>query len=442
MKWLGKCPICQNWDTFVKEDILNNKPLKAHKGRSFSQEKDNVPLLINEISFKNEERYQTGVAEVDRVLGGGIVHGACMLIGGDPGIGKSTLLLQIMHSLALNKYKVMYVTAEESLKQTKLRANRLGIIDDPIYIMSETRLDKIKSQAKSLMPDILVIDSIQTIFSPTVDSMPGSISQVKECASEIMFFAKAEGISTFIVGHVTKEGMVAGPRMLEHLVDTVLYFEGNQHNQYRVLRSVKNRFGSTNEIGVFEMKAKGLEQVTNPSEYFLSERKKDSAGSCVLVTLEGTRPLLVEFQALVSPAVYGNPRRNALGIDINRLNMLIAVMEKKLGYTLSGQDIFANVVGGIKIQDPSADLGIIAAIASSYLNKPICSKTVLLGEVGLVGEVRTASQIEQRIVEVNKMGFTRILLPLKNKNSTDSTNSNMKASYVHEVQTALEGIFN
>ncbi|MFO7667915.1 MAG: DNA repair protein RadA [Desulfobacterales bacterium] len=409
-KWLGKCPDCGQWQTFV-EEYQNTKPATSLEGLLSSSRE---PVSIDDIEFDGEERISTGIGEFDRVLGGGLVPGTMVLLGGDPGIGKSTLMLQALSGMSRTGLKVLYVSGEESVKQIKIRSRRLSSESCGLLVVSEIDVEAILSMVGSASPDVLVIDSIQTMFCPDLSSAPGSVSQVRESAMKLMLNAKKSNIPTFLVGHVTKDGAIAGPRLLEHMVDTVLYFEGDRNHVYRILRSVKNRFGSTNEIGVFEMKEKGLDEVANPSAAFLSERPLGSPGSVVSASMEGTRPILVEIQALASSTNFGTPRRTILGLDNNRVALLVAVMEKKLGMHLMGYDIFMNVAGGVKIFEPAADMGIIAAIASSFLDRSVAEGTVVLGEVGLTGEVRAISHVETRVSEIQKMGFKKCLLPDSN----------------------------
>ncbi|MDI6741012.1 MAG: DNA repair protein RadA [Candidatus Edwardsbacteria bacterium] len=409
-KWLGRCPSCSGWNTFVEEmrrADLRSKGSKLREARGESR-----PKTLDQISLADRSRLRTGIGEFDRVTGGGIVPGSLVLIGGDPGIGKSTLTLQLMHRLSQNS-KVLYVSGEESLEQIKLRADRLGIASGNILLLSETALESILSAVEEAKPDIAVIDSIQTVYRADLESAPGSVGQVRECGAELMRMAKQCNVATFLIGHVTKEGVIAGPRTLEHMVDTVLYLEGERHHAYRILRSVKNRFGSTNEIGVFQMTEAGLEEVSNPSEIFLSERSKNVSGSVVVCSLEGTRPLLVEIQALVSPASFGLPQRNTTGFNQRRLAMLLAVLERRAGLALGMHDVFVNIAGGLKIEEPAIDLGVACAIASAFKNKPCDENAVILGEVGLGGEVRAVSQTEKRINEALKLGFKRAIGPAK-----------------------------
>ena len=405
-KWLGRCPDCGQWESLVEERVA--PPSKARRA---STNADARPTPLAEITAREEERRSTGIGELDRVLGGGMVAGSAILIGGDPGIGKSTLLLQATASLAACGAKVLYVSGEESAQQIRMRAERLRLGDSTASVLCETSLESILEAAASESPHVVVVDSIQTVTSAELASAAGSVGQVRESAARLVAFSKQSGTACFLVGHVTKEGYLAGPRVLEHMVDTVLYFESDHGHAFRVLRAVKNRFGSTNEIGVFEMKDSGLSPVTNPSELFLSERPVGVAGSVVIAAMEGTRPILVELQALVTPSGFGTPRRTTLGIDSNRLALLVAVLEKKVGLHLTGQDIFLNVAGGFSIDEPAADLGAVAAVASSFLDKPIDAGTLVVGEVGLAGEVRAVHQAELRVREAQKLGFRRCILP-------------------------------
>lgn len=433
-KWLGKCPSCGEWNSMVEElDSFDSRGLvQGLEGSSY-------PENIGEIGIEEEDRYSTGMKELDRVLGGGIVRGSLVLIGGDPGIGKSTLLLQICESLGSGSSKVLYVSGEESTKQIKMRANRLNVSAKGLYILAETNLDVIFNHIENLNPEFIMIDSIQTVFRPEITSAPGSVSQVRESTAALMNLAKRTGRAIFIVGHVTKEGAIAGPRVLEHMVDTVLYFEGDRHHIYRILRAVKNRFGSTNEIGIFEMRDKGLIEVDNPSEFLLSERTHGVSGSVVLCSMEGTRPMLVEIQALVSTTAFGMARRMATGIDYNRVVLLMAVLEKKIGMQLFNQDAYINVAGGFKIDEPAADLAVVAAIASSLRNIPIPSDFAIMGEVGLTGEVRGISHIDKRISECKKMGFKTCIIPRDNLKGLSGI-SDIHVITVDSVAEALEAI--
>ena len=411
-KWLGQCPACGEWNTFVEEKIdsgiTKGVSAGARSVRESVQEAKVVPL--NEVAADNDVRCRTGISELDRVLGGGIVPGSLVLIGGDPGIGKSTLLLQVCRGLAGEK-KILYISGEESQAQIKLRANRMGDFASGLLVLCETNLEIIRGVIEKERPELVVIDSIQTMYSEEVSSAPGSVSQVRESTNIFMQLAKGLHIPIFIVGHVTKEGTVAGPRVLEHMVDTVLYFEGDRHASYRILRAVKNRFGSTNEIGVFEMQQTGLAEVENPSEYMLSGRPEHASGSVVACSIEGTRPILIEIQALVCRSNFGMPRRTAAGTDYNRVNLLMAVLEKRLGMALSNSDAYVNIAGGIRMNEPAIDLGIVLAIVSSFRNRPIDEKTIVFGEVGLSGEGRAVNMPEQRVAEAKKLGFETCILP-------------------------------
>ena len=403
-KWLGQCPMCKEWNTFVEETVSD--------GVSFSKTVSRAEVVtLSSVKTDSEERTKTGIEELDRVLGGGIVPGSLILVGGDPGIGKSTLLLQVCQKLSQEKHQVLYISGEESLKQIKLRAMRMGEFTDELFLLCETSLNTIRGVIERRKPEIVIIDSIQTMYSEDVTSAPGSVSQVRESTNVLMQLAKGLNISIFIVGHVTKEGTVAGPRVLEHMVGTVLYFEGDRHASYRILRGVKNRFGSTNEIGVFEMRQSGLQEVKNPSEFMLNGKPEGASGSVVACSMEGTRPILLEIQALVCQSGFGMPRRTAAGTDYNRVNLLMAVLEKRIGLPLFNYDAYVNIAGGIKMNEPAIDLGIILAIVSSYKNKPIGDKVIAFGEVGLSGEVRAVSMPEQRVSEAKKLGFQTCIVP-------------------------------
>lgn len=404
-KWLGQCPMCKEWNTFVEE------PVSFSKSASAKQIKDAEVVALKHVETDQEERIKTKIEELDRVLGGGIVPGSLLLVGGDPGIGKSTLLLQVCQRLCEDKHQVLYISGEESLKQIKLRANRMGEFTEDLLLLCETNLEIVKNVIQKRKPEVVIIDSIQTMYSEEVASAPGSVSQVRESTNVFMQLAKGLGISIFIVGHVTKEGTVAGPRVLEHMVDTVLYFEGDRHASYRILRGVKNRFGSTNEIGVFEMRQNGLVEVENPSEFMLNGKPENASGSVVACSMEGTRPILIEIQALVCSSNFGMPRRTAAGTDYNRVNLLMAVLEKRVGIHLSNYDAYVNIAGGIKMNEPAVDLGIVMAIVSSYKNQPIDEKTIVFGEIGLSGEVRAVNMPEQRVAEAKKLGFTTCIMP-------------------------------
>ncbi|MFC7394817.1 DNA repair protein RadA [Scopulibacillus cellulosilyticus] len=408
-KWMGKCPGCRKWNTMVEERIDRSHPKGTQIKKTVSS-----PMPINKVESSKEPRIYTKMKELNRVLGGGVVPGSLVLVGGDPGIGKSTILLQTSDQLAENGYKVLYISGEESIKQTKMRAERLGIQADNLYVLAETDIHEIETKLHDVSPDFLVIDSIQTIYNQDIASAPGSVSQVRECTGQLMRIAKTLGIATFIVGHVTKDGAIAGPRLLEHMVDAVLYFEGERHHTFRILRAVKNRFGSTNEIGVFEMKETGLTEVANPSEIFLQERSQGAAGSTVVAAMEGTRPVLVEIQALVTPTSFGNPRRMATGLDHHRISLLMAVLEKRVGLFLQNQDAYVNVAGGVRLDEPATDLAAAVSIASSFRDQTTKPTDIIIGEVGLTGEVRRVSRIDQRIAEAAKLGFKRAFIPYKN----------------------------
>ena len=436
-KWVGKCPGCAAWNTFVEEvEAVVKTAGVASAALSGTRER---PRPIAEIESAREPRIDAGSDELNRVLGGGLVPGSLILVGGDPGIGKSTLLLQTSCHLARKPLRVLYVTGEESARQIKMRAERLGAQAPTLFVLCETNTDLIFEALDEVRPDILVVDSIQTVYQPGVTSAPGSVSQVRECTGLFMRIAKQRGIATLLVGHVTKEGAIAGPRILEHMVDTVLYFEGERHNSYRMLRAVKNRFGSTNEIGIFEMAESGLTEVKNPSELFLSERPLGVAGSIVVASMEGTRPVLVELQALVASTNFPSPRRMATGVDYHRLNLIIAVLEKRIGLHMQSQDAYLNVAGGIKLDEPAADLGVAVALASSYRERATSPTAVVFGEIGLTGEVRGVSRVDQRVNEALKLGFSRVILPEKSmKQWTPPRGIEIVA--VRTVQEALQAI--
>jgi len=418
-KWLGQCPACKEWNTFVEEKVTVPKTGSALSSGTAGGAAPQ-PVLLTSVDTDDDERIRTGIGELDRVLGGGIVQGSLVLVGGDPGIGKSTLLLQVCQKLSAMGKKILYISGEESLKQIKLRADRMGTFSENLYLLCETNLELIRSSIERQKPDMAVIDSIQTMYNEEVSSAPGSVSQVRESTNVLLQLAKGLNIAIFIVGHVTKEGTVAGPRVLEHMVDTVLYFEGDRHVSYRILRGVKNRFGSTNEIGVFEMRREGLVEVENPSEYMLSGRPENASGSVVACAMEGTRPILMEIQALVCHSNFGMPRRTAAGLDYNRVNLLMAVLEKRAGLPLSSYDAYVNIAGGIRMNEPASDLGIVMAIASSYKNKPVPEDTIVFGEVGLSGEVRAVTMPEQRVAEAKKLGFKVCILPEVSRKSLKS----------------------
>lgn len=420
-KWLGQCPGCKEVGTFVEEPMGAKTNNNIRRGLI-----NNKPVTINQVTADDEERITTGFGELDRVLGGGVVPGGLILVGGDPGIGKSTLLLQVCRNMSNNGKKILYISGEESLKQIKLRANRMGQFSDNLSLLSETSLDIIESVILETKPDAVVIDSIQTMLREDIDSAPGSVSQVRESTNFLMQLAKGNTIPIFIVGHVTKEGVVAGPRVLEHMVDTVLYFEGDRHAAYRIIRGVKNRFGSTNEIGVFEMSSEGLREVLNPSEFMLEGRPEDASGSVVACLMEGTRPILVEIQALISHTNFGMPRRTAVGTDYNRVNLLMAVIEKRIGVQMCDYDAYVNIAGGMKINEPALDLALVMALIGSFKNRVIDPKTIVFGEVGLAGEVRAVSQADKRVQEAKKLGFKTCIMPaVSKKNLTEITGINI-----------------
>jgi len=408
-KWMGKCPACNEWNSFYEEKVVSSSSSKGGNKKEIS-----IPIELNKIEGKSESKVSTGFNELDRVLGGGLVNGSLILLGGEPGIGKSTLILQICNNIKTDG-KVLYISGEESGEQIKLRADRLNVKNDNLLFLSETNIENIEENILSINPKLVIIDSIQTMFSEDITSAPGSVSQVREITAKIMRTCKENGVTTILIGHVTKDGNIAGPRVLEHMVDTVLYLEGERYFSYRMLRGVKNRFGSTNEIGMFEMGAEGLVEITDPSKVLISERDENPSGSVIIASMEGTRPLLVEFQALTTPTVFGMPRRTANGIDYNRLAVLIAVLEKKVGLNLGNQDVYLNVVSGLKINEPAIDLGIIAATVSSFKNIPIDKKTVVLGEVGLTGEIRSVNLIDKRLKEAEKLGFKKCIIPESNR---------------------------
>lgn len=437
-KWLGRCPACGAWNTMVEE--IQTAPA-GRPGLSPGLSSTDGPVRISAVQVEDAPRLQTGYAELDRVLGGGIVPGSFVLVGGDPGIGKSTILLQLAATVAGAHGTVLYVTGEESARQVRLRADRLATLHDRLFVVSETNLETIEQHVQKLEPVLLVVDSIQTVYRPDLSSAPGSVSQVREGAAQLLRLAKGSGVAVFIVGHVTKEGSLAGPRVLEHIVDTVLYFEGERHASFRVLRAVKNRFGSTNEVGLFEMRDAGLVEVTNASQLFLAERPVGAAGSVVVPSLEGTRPLLVEVQALVSASTFVSPRRTADGIDLNRVQLLIAVLEKRVGLLLGNHDAYVKVAGGVKLAEPAIDMGLAVALASSYRDRAPAPQTVVIGEVGLAGEVRGVSRLEPRLREAEKMGFRRVILPHANLKGL-GVQSSLELIGVHSVMEGLEAALN
>lgn len=433
---MGQCPGCKAWNTFVEEPVST---VKKSTGASARMTGRAEPMLLKDIRLDEDERKTTEIGELDRVLGGGIVPGSLVLVGGDPGIGKSTLLLQVCRNLSQDGNSVLYISGEESLGQIRLRANRIGTFNDKMQLLCETNLDTVRQVMERLKPEVAIIDSIQTMFSEEVGSAPGSVSQVRESTNVLMQIAKGLGITIFIVGHVTKEGNVAGPRVLEHMVDTVLYFEGDRHASYRILRAVKNRFGSTNEIGVFEMKESGLQEVANPSEYLLDGRPENASGCVVACSMEGTRPILVEIQALVCQSNFGIPRRTAVGTDFNRVNLLMAVLEKKVGLHLASSDAYVNIAGGMKMTEPAIDLGICLAIVSSVKDIVIPDGLMAFGEIGLSGEVRAVSMAGQRVKEAKKLGFDTVILPEVCRSSVEKPEG-IQLMFVKRIQDAISYI--
>ncbi|MGF7075228.1 DNA repair protein RadA [Mucilaginibacter sp. 3215] len=447
-KWLGKCPSCQQWNTFVEEVIeKGNAAVPAWKPASTSQQRANKPVAVTEITYTEEHRVPTPDKEFNRVLGGGIVPGSLVLIGGEPGIGKSTLMLQL--ALNMPNQKVLYVSGEESERQIKMRAERLaspggGVIGEGAYILTETSTQNIFKQIESLEPDMVVIDSIQTLHSAHIESTPGSVSQVRECTAELLRFAKETSTPVFLIGHITKDGMIAGPKILEHMVDTVLQFEGDRHHVYRILRTIKNRFGSASELGIYEMMGEGLREVSNPSEILLSHRETPLSGITISATLEGMRPMLIETQALVSASAYGTPQRTATGFDTKRMSMLLAVLEKRCGFRLGAKDVFLNITGGIRVEDPAIDLGLAAAIISSHEDMPIPFKTCFAGELGLSGEIRAVNRVEQRIAEAQKLGFNQIFISKYNLPASGQDKKRMDLSRYDidiKIVSSIEEVF-
>jgi DNA repair protein RadA/Sms len=438
-KWLGKCPACGEWNTYVEEIIAKEEPAAGQWKIGSSRERKAAPKRLQEIDFEAQPRMITGDAELDRVLGGGIVPGSLVLIGGEPGIGKSTLMLQI--ALLLNRTKVLYVSGEESESQIKMRAERMSLTSESCYILTETNTQQIFQHIEQLQPDVLIIDSIQTLHSQYIESAAGSVSQVRECTAELMKFAKETGTPVFLIGHITKEGSIAGPKVLEHMVDTVLQFEGDRHLIYRILRTSKNRFGSTNELGIYEMRIEGLRPVANPSEILLTQREEVLNGVAIGAMIEGNRPLLIEIQSLVSPATYGTPQRSSTGHDAKRLNMLLAVLEKKGGMRLGQQDVFLNVAGGLKVDDPSLDLAVCASLISSYEDTAVPSDLCFAGEIGLGGEIRAVSKIENRIAEAEKLGFKKIMVSKYAIKGVDLNKFNIQVIAVSKLEEMYQSLF-
>ena len=433
-KWLGKCPACNSWNTFYEQKVVETK--SSSRNASNAEKINNKPQTLNSYQAKETIRTSTGFNELDRVLGGGLVKGSLVLLGGEPGIGKSTLILQICDKIQ-GEGKVLYVSGEESAEQIKMRADRLEINNDDILFLGETDIDIVNQAIIDINPKLVIIDSIQTMYSEEITAAAGSVSQVREITSQVMRVCKSRAITTIIIGHVTKEGNIAGPRVLEHMVDCVLYLEGERYNTYRILRGVKNRFGSTNEIGMFEMREEGMCEITNPSDILISEREDNPAGSCIVSCMEGTRPILVELQALTSQTIYGYPKRTANGIDYNRLSLLIAVLEKRVGLQLGSQDVYLNVVGGLRINEPSIDLGIVLVTASSFKNVPIPKDMVIMGEVGLTGEIRRINNIEKRLKEAEKLGFKTCIIPESNKRDLKDK-FKLDIIYVRNINEAMK----
>ena len=439
-KWIGKCPNCGEWNTYVEETVVKESPAARHGAAAFSPKAKSRPVPLRDITAEKEERLDMMDEELNRVLGGGLVRGSLVLIGGEPGIGKSTLVLQTV--LKLPDLRILYVSGEESSKQLKMRADRIDPNNQNCLILCETNLEQIFAQAGNGKPDLLVIDSIQTIFTENIESSPGSIAQVRECSTSILKYAKEEGVPVLLIGHINKEGSIAGPKVLEHIVDTVLQFEGDQHYMYRILRSIKNRFGSTAELGIYEMRQDGLRQVSNPSELLLTQNHEGLSGVAIAAAIEGIRPFLIETQALVSTAVYGTPQRSATGFDIRRMNMLLAVLEKRAGFKLAQKDVFLNIAGGLRVNDPAIDLAVLSSILSSSLDISIETGVCMAGEIGLSGEIRPVNRIEQRILEAEKLGFSRIFIPFNNlKGSNYSPKSPIEIVQVRKVEEAFRQLF-
>lgn len=439
-KWIGKCPNCGEWNTYVEETVVKESPAARRGAAAFSSSTKPRPVLLRDISAEKEERLDMKDEELNRVLGGGLVRGSLVLIGGEPGIGKSTLILQTV--LKLPELRVLYVSGEESSKQLKMRADRIDPDNQNCLILCETNLEQIFAQVENVKPDLLVVDSIQTVFTENVESSPGSITQVRECSAAILKYAKESGVPVLLIGHINKEGSIAGPKVLEHIVDTVLQFEGDQHYMYRILRSIKNRFGSTAELGIYEMRQDGLRQVSNPSELLLTQNHEGLSGVAIAAAIEGIRPFLIETQGLVSTAVYGTPQRSATGFDIRRMNMLLAVLEKRAGFKLAQKDVFLNIAGGLRVNDPAIDLAVLSAILSSSLDISIETGVCMAGEIGLSGEIRPVNRIEQRIMEAEKLGFSRIIIPFNNlKGFNASPKSCIEIVQVRKVEEAFRQLF-
>lgn len=439
-KWIGKCPNCGEWNTYVEETVVKESPAARRGAAAFSSSTKPRPVLLRDISAEKEERLDMKDEELNRVLGGGLVRGSLVLIGGEPGIGKSTLILQTV--LKLPELRVLYVSGEESSKQLKMRADRIDPDNQNCLILCETNLEQIFAHVENVKPDLLVVDSIQTVFTENVESSPGSITQVRECSAAILKYAKESGVPVLLIGHINKEGSIAGPKVLEHIVDTVLQFEGDQHYMYRILRSIKNRFGSTAELGIYEMRQDGLRQVSNPSELLLTQNHEGLSGVAIAAAIEGIRPFLIETQGLVSTAVYGTPQRSATGFDIRRMNMLLAVLEKRAGFKLAQKDVFLNIAGGLRVNDPAIDLAVLSAVLSSSLDISIETGVCMAGEIGLSGEIRPVNRIEQRIMEAEKLGFSRIIIPFNNlKGFNASPKSRIEIVQVRKVEEAFRQLF-
>lgn len=438
-KWIGKCPSCGEWNSYVEEISVKESPAQKRIIPGLADKEKVRPILLQDITSHEEVRLDMQDGELNRVLGGGLVKGSLVLIGGEPGIGKSTLVLQTI--LRLKGIRTLYVSGEESSRQLKLRADRMGYDNPDCFILCETNLEQIFVQAQNVQPELLIVDSIQTMFTELVESSPGSVSQVRECSAAILKYAKESGVPVLLIGHINKEGSIAGPKVLEHIVDTVLQFEGDQHYMYRILRSIKNRFGSTAELGIYEMRQNGLREVSNPSELLLTQNHEGLSGVAISAAIEGIRPFLIETQALVSSAVYGNPQRSATGFDLRRMNMLLAVLEKRAGFKLAQKDVFLNIAGGLKVNDPAIDLAVISAVLSSSLDISIEPGVCMAGEVGLSGEIRPVNRIEQRILEAEKLGFSRILIPYNNLKGFDTSKCKIQIVQVKKVEEAFRQMF-
>ncbi len=439
LKWLGKCPSCDQWNTFVEEVIVKETATKQNRWKDSDSLRIPRTISIDEVTSQKEERIVTEDPELNRVLGGGIVRGSIILVAGEPGIGKSTLFLQ--QGLALKKIRTLYISGEESEQQIKMRADRLGLQNENFYLLTETSTQTIFQEIKKLKPDLLIVDSIQTLESPLIDSSPGSVSQIRECAAELQRYAKESQVPVFLIGHITKDGNIAGPKILEHMVDTVLQFEGDRHYAYRILRTMKNRFGSTSELGIYEMTDSGMRSVSNPSEILITQKEEQLAGAAIAATIEGMRPLLIEVQALVTQSVYGTPQRTVTGFDLRRLQLLLAVLEKRGGFHFGMKDVFLNIAGGLKVEDPSIDLAVLSALLSSYEDVPISERVCFAGEVGLSGEIRAVNRIEQRIAEAEKLGFEKILVSRYNQKGLSNQKFNIEVVSLAKVEELYKYLF-